>query len=182
MILRRITEHVKAQNWTAVALDFLIVVVGVFIGLQVQQWTVERERRASEQRYLIRLHGEFRGIGQRHDRGGLHGGIGVAVDVVSSLVTDGSKQLGLATVHVGPGQDRPDRAHDRFREPGALEETDPVQSPMQGAERLLQILSRGWPGGASTPRKRGRVQLLVRRCGNKDLVGQNQKGLGQIQT
>ena len=26
MLLRRITEHVKAQNWFAVALDFLIVV------------------------------------------------------------------------------------------------------------------------------------------------------------
>ena len=33
MILRRITEHVKAQNWFAVGLDFLIVVVGVFIGV-----------------------------------------------------------------------------------------------------------------------------------------------------
>ena len=59
MLLRRITEHVKAQNWTAVALDFLIVVVGVFVGLQAQQWTVERERRASEQRYLTRLHGDI---------------------------------------------------------------------------------------------------------------------------
>ena len=38
MILRRITEHVKAQNWTAVALDFIIVVVGVFIGIQVANW------------------------------------------------------------------------------------------------------------------------------------------------
>ena len=30
MLLRRVIEHVKAQNWTAVALDFVIVVVGVF--------------------------------------------------------------------------------------------------------------------------------------------------------
>jgi len=28
MILRRVIEHVKAQNWFAVALDFVIVVVG----------------------------------------------------------------------------------------------------------------------------------------------------------
>ena len=35
MLLRRIITHVKAQNWTAVALDFVIVVVGVFIGIQV---------------------------------------------------------------------------------------------------------------------------------------------------
>ena len=38
MLLRRITQHVKAQNWTAVALDFVIVVVGVFIGIQVANW------------------------------------------------------------------------------------------------------------------------------------------------
>jgi len=36
MILRRITEHVKSQNWFAVAVEFVIVVAGVFMGLQVQ--------------------------------------------------------------------------------------------------------------------------------------------------
>ncbi len=35
LLLRRITEHVKTQNWTAVALDFAIVVVGVFMGIQL---------------------------------------------------------------------------------------------------------------------------------------------------
>jgi hypothetical protein len=38
MTLRRITKHVKDQNWFAVGLDFLIVVFGVFMGFQVQQW------------------------------------------------------------------------------------------------------------------------------------------------
>lgn len=38
MLLRRITEHVKVQNWFAVGLDFIIVVVGVFIGIQVSNW------------------------------------------------------------------------------------------------------------------------------------------------
>lgn len=42
MILRRVIDHVKHQNWTAVALDFVIVVVGVFIGLQVQDWSADR--------------------------------------------------------------------------------------------------------------------------------------------
>lgn len=31
MILRRVMEHVRTQNWTAIAPDFVIVVVGVFI-------------------------------------------------------------------------------------------------------------------------------------------------------
>jgi hypothetical protein len=47
MILRRVAEHVKAQNWFAVAIDFVIVVVGVFIGIQVANWN---EARAAEYR------------------------------------------------------------------------------------------------------------------------------------
>lgn len=34
MLLRRVMEHVRAQNWFAIAIDFVIVVVGVFVGLQ----------------------------------------------------------------------------------------------------------------------------------------------------
>jgi len=56
MLLRRITQHVKAQNWTAVALDFLIVVVGVFIGIQVSNWNAIRVESALAKTYLARLH------------------------------------------------------------------------------------------------------------------------------
>ncbi len=42
MILRRLTEHVKAQNWFAVFLDFVIVVAGVFVGIQVSNWNAAR--------------------------------------------------------------------------------------------------------------------------------------------
>lgn len=42
MILRRVTHHVKGENWFAVGLDFVIVVVGVFIGIQVANWNDER--------------------------------------------------------------------------------------------------------------------------------------------
>ncbi len=38
MLLRRITKHVTDQNWFAVFIDFIIVVVGVFIGIQVANW------------------------------------------------------------------------------------------------------------------------------------------------
>jgi len=55
MLLRRVTEHVKAQNWTAVALDFVIVVVGVFIGIQVSNWNDARGERNAEAKYLISL-------------------------------------------------------------------------------------------------------------------------------
>lgn len=37
MILRRLTTHVKDQNWFAVALDFIIVVTGIWVALMVGQ-------------------------------------------------------------------------------------------------------------------------------------------------
>lgn len=59
MILRRVIEHVKAQNWTAVVLDFVIVVVGVFIGIQVSNWNEKRQQQNLEIYYLERLHEEI---------------------------------------------------------------------------------------------------------------------------
>ena len=55
MLLRRVIEHVKAQNWTAVALDFVIVVVGVFIGIQVANWNAARAERKLGEDYTVRL-------------------------------------------------------------------------------------------------------------------------------
>lgn len=42
MILRRLVDHVKSQHWTLVFLDFVIVVAGVFVGLQVNNWNQTR--------------------------------------------------------------------------------------------------------------------------------------------
>jgi hypothetical protein len=55
MLLRRITEHVKAQNWTAIAIDFVIVVFGVFIGIQVSNWNEGRQNTDLTQSYYNRL-------------------------------------------------------------------------------------------------------------------------------
>ena len=68
MILRRVIEHVQAQNWTAVALDFVIVVVGVFIGIQVANWNEERKSRVEEQAILLQLEEEFTAIRDNVER------------------------------------------------------------------------------------------------------------------
>jgi hypothetical protein len=62
MLLRRMIEHVKAQNWFAVGLDFIIVVTGVFIGLQVQQWNEARKDAVLHETLLERLEAEFRDL------------------------------------------------------------------------------------------------------------------------
>lgn len=59
MVLRGVTHHVKAQNWTAVALDFVIVVVGVFIGIQVANWNSARIDRAQLDQQLTSLINEL---------------------------------------------------------------------------------------------------------------------------
>lgn len=55
MILRRLAQHLKEQNWTAVVIEFVIVVFGVFVGIEAQQWSVEREQRRLEHAYLERV-------------------------------------------------------------------------------------------------------------------------------
>jgi hypothetical protein len=55
MILRRITKHVKEQNWFAIVLDFFIVVIGVFIGIQVSNWNESLSQLNRSNEYLVRL-------------------------------------------------------------------------------------------------------------------------------
>lgn len=43
MLLRSLSGHVKDQNWFAVGLDFLIVVFGIFIGFQLNNWNENRK-------------------------------------------------------------------------------------------------------------------------------------------
>ncbi|NNU16528.1 hypothetical protein HK107_09370 [Parvularcula sp. ZS-1/3] len=53
MILRRVMEHVRTQNWLAVGIDFVIVVVGVFIGIQLGNWNESAAERRQLDRQLI---------------------------------------------------------------------------------------------------------------------------------
>lgn len=46
MILRRITKHVKEQNWFAVGIDFVIVVIGVGVALAAGEWVNTRAAKA----------------------------------------------------------------------------------------------------------------------------------------
>ncbi|MCA8900757.1 MAG: hypothetical protein KDA53_05850 [Hyphomonas sp.] len=46
MFLRRVTAHVKTQNWFAVVLDFVIVVLGILIAFQITNWNDGRKAKA----------------------------------------------------------------------------------------------------------------------------------------
>jgi hypothetical protein len=59
MLLRRVIQHVTDQNWFAVGIDLVIVVLGVFIGLEVANWNEARRDREVEAIYLDRLDREI---------------------------------------------------------------------------------------------------------------------------
>lgn len=50
MILRRLTQNLKEQNWTAIGIELVILVLGVFIGIQVSNWNEDRE---TDQRAVV---------------------------------------------------------------------------------------------------------------------------------
>jgi len=59
MILRRFMQHVKEQNWFAVGLDVIVVIVGIFLGMQVTEWNESNKNQFKEEMVLQRLLVEF---------------------------------------------------------------------------------------------------------------------------
>lgn len=55
MVIRRIREHAANANWFAVGIDILIVVIGVFLGMQANNWNEARVERQQGESYRARL-------------------------------------------------------------------------------------------------------------------------------
>tara|TARA_R110002072_G_scaffold100602_2_gene221642 strand:+ start:244 stop:990 length:747 start_codon:yes stop_codon:yes gene_type:complete len=59
MILRRLTDAFRKQEWFTVAVETMIVVLGVFLGLQVNNWNAANQSREREVVILEQLATEF---------------------------------------------------------------------------------------------------------------------------
>jgi len=55
MILRRLAESIRRQDGVSIAVEIIIVVLGVFIGIQVANWNDARSDRHREQAFLQAL-------------------------------------------------------------------------------------------------------------------------------
>ena len=128
MISRRITEHLKQQHWTAVFLDFVIVVAGVFIGLQVNNWNEARNERARERTYLERLLVDFDANvktletyvdGRRRD-GQIMSNLAVALQDGGNPPNDGALQRPLCRWGAAPLPDLRQGTYDELVSGGAL--------------------------------------------------------------
>ena len=56
MLLRRLAQALRRQDWPTVFLEILIVVLGVFLGLQANNWNEGQNDRRLERQYLERLY------------------------------------------------------------------------------------------------------------------------------
>jgi len=59
MLLRRIKHHVVNENWFAVFVDFVIVVVGVYVGIEVSNWNDARQEEGHAREYLERIRADL---------------------------------------------------------------------------------------------------------------------------
>lgn len=56
MIIKKIAEAFRRQDWFTVALEVAIVMIGIFLGLQVNAWNQSRVDRAEEAAFLEALY------------------------------------------------------------------------------------------------------------------------------
>ncbi|MFT3896425.1 MAG: hypothetical protein QM719_01795 [Thermomonas sp.] len=66
MILRRLTQSLKEQNWMAIVIEFVLLVIGVFLGIQVSNWNAERETRQKSAVFTERLKADLRAEAWRY--------------------------------------------------------------------------------------------------------------------
>lgn len=59
MIIKRLAEGIKKQDWFVVTIEIMVVVVGIFIGLQVDDWNEERKAAAFEHEATRKLKRDF---------------------------------------------------------------------------------------------------------------------------
>jgi hypothetical protein len=56
VIFSRIRKHVADHDWFAVSVDFVIVVLGIFAAMQVDNWNEARKDQIQAREYLVRLY------------------------------------------------------------------------------------------------------------------------------
>jgi len=145
MILRRVIDHFRKQEWTAIFLDFVIVVMGVFVGMQVSNWNAARQDASRQRLYVERLQVDFEGIRARLDEhlkvfaAAVEGG-----DYLKSLIAANEAQLSDMVVD----EDRMEEAFDAL-----ISNRIPPPAPATYSE----MVSEGQLSGMRNPLLRDRL-------------------------
>lgn len=62
LFIRKLSQSLKAQNWTEIWIEFLLLIIGVFLGIQVSNWNQDRLDARAEALMLEWLEEDFRAI------------------------------------------------------------------------------------------------------------------------
>jgi hypothetical protein len=81
MLFRRYLENLHNQNWIAVALDFVVVVVGIFLAFQLERWYSDQRMQGNANERLTTLVDDFSA-----NREELARSIGLREPVVSAAI------------------------------------------------------------------------------------------------
>jgi len=99
MILRRVIAHFRKQEWTAIAIDFVIVIMGVFIGIQVANWNAARADRATANRHLAEIAADLQAHLDMH--GALYGSAMARISAVDYVYDEAFGRTLPSTLHLG---------------------------------------------------------------------------------
>ena len=101
MILSRFVENLKQQHWTSVFIELVIVVLGVFIGLQVNNWNEARANRGIAARHLGEIAEDLQSYLDLY--GSLHGSALARIAAVDYIYDKAFDRKLPAVVHLGSG-------------------------------------------------------------------------------
>ena len=59
MILRRLTGHIHQENWFAIILELVVIVVGLFLAFQLDRWYESQRIKSDLQAPLVSLTEDF---------------------------------------------------------------------------------------------------------------------------
>ncbi len=59
MIYKRVAARLRAQDWVAITIELIIVVVGVFIGILVANWNLDRAENRDIENLLVQMRPEL---------------------------------------------------------------------------------------------------------------------------
>lgn len=93
MIIRRLRQHIQNQNWFAVIVDLVIVMVGVYLGLQAQNWSQAQKDKQKAEFFTENLVADFTVVKGELETCLQTNESGIeAVDYINGLVAQGADE------------------------------------------------------------------------------------------
>ncbi len=89
MIFRRLAQQLKEQNWTAIAIEFVLLVLGVFLGIQAANWNASLADQRLGRKYSSYLRADLeRDLAGRGALANYYGAVLDSIERTDQLLAD----------------------------------------------------------------------------------------------